>query len=328
MIMGAPAAAAVSKGSARKQGKKYFWGSERPGVLKRRVQIRMEQLPKKIEEVEERVARFRAAEMARVEAERLFLEDQKALLHEHEELVRTKRFRPVSSYQVDLSGYSDAEIAAVRARNPDADEEAIFRILSRMPRQASRSNVSEASVGEVSEVRPQSDAPKVVPQQDLKTVVGGSTDDRVQPEAVPQGVVSPAVNRAPVHIEASVTISPAADEKAGDPFSDSDWSDFNPDEWIEGDDYPEHLYEAVPDGVSYRLRRRTDLEELPKRIETPKLKELRDREEELDRRMDALIEQHGRNSMLWSQDVRDEVVRLDQDMTEVSKQLWAELAVQ
>jgi hypothetical protein len=90
--MGAAAAAAVSKGSARKLGKKYLWGSERPGVLKRRVQIRMEQLPKKLEKVEERVARFRAAELARVEAERLFLEDQKALSNEHEELVRAKRF--------------------------------------------------------------------------------------------------------------------------------------------------------------------------------------------------------------------------------------------
>jgi len=321
-------AAAVSKGTARKQGKKYLWGSERPGVLKRRVQIRMEQLPKKLEEVEERVARFRAAEMARVEAERLFLEDQKALLHEHEELVRTKRFRPVSSYQVDLSVYSDAEIAAVRARNPDADEEAIFRILSRMPRQASQSDVSEASVGEVSEVRPRRDVPKVVPQQDLRTAVGGSTDDRVQPEGVPQGVVSPAVNRTPVHIEASVTISSATDNDGGDPFSDSDWSDFNPDEWIEGDEYPEHLYEAVPDGVSYRLRRRIDLDELPKRVETPKLKELRDREEELDRRMDAVIEQHGRNDILWSQDVRDEVSQLRQDLSSISRELRAELTRQ
>jgi hypothetical protein len=164
-------------------------------------------------------------------------------------------------------------------RNPDADDEAIFRIPSRKPKEASHSKGSQVYLVETSEV---------VPQQDMTAAVQRNTDDRMQPEAVLNGVVSAAAKPAPVHIEASVTISSAADEDEDNPVKDGDWPDFKPEDWIEGDDYPHYLYEAVPDGLSYRLRRRIDLEELPKRVETPKLKELRDRKEELDRQIDAL----------------------------------------
>jgi hypothetical protein len=113
--MGATAAAVVSKGSARKQGKKYLWGSERPGVLERRVQTRMEQLPRKLAAVEERVARFREAELAKIEAERIFLEHQQALLNEHREEVRAKKLLRVP----DPGHHSEEEIAAVIARTPE-----------------------------------------------------------------------------------------------------------------------------------------------------------------------------------------------------------------
>jgi hypothetical protein len=113
--MGAKAAAANSKRSARKQGKKYLWGSERPGVLERRVQIRMEQLPEKLAAVEERVARFREAELAKIEAERIFLEHQQALLNEHREEVRAKKLLRVP----DPGHHSEEEIAAVIARTPE-----------------------------------------------------------------------------------------------------------------------------------------------------------------------------------------------------------------
>jgi hypothetical protein len=111
---------------------------------------------------------------------------------------------------------------------------------------------------------------------------------------------------APIHIEASVTIASDSSDARGEPpvtdGDDRDWSDFDPDAWEEGQDYPEHLYRAVQDrDRDYYLVPRTDMDEAVEPEPPEEFRELRQRERELENALDALIEKHGKNSMLWGQ---------------------------
>lgn len=319
--MGAAAAAAVSKGSARKQGKKYLWGSERPGVLKRRVQIRMEQLPKKLEEVEERVARFRAAELARVEAERLFLEDQKALLNEHEELVRSKRFRPVSSYVVPDDAFTSEEIAAVLAENPGADEDVARIILKKRKLRAGNSNVIDVGSGASTASVSQPVSLDVQRDGQSGERSDGGTEQKAKPVEAPKAVHEKP-KPAPVHIEASVTISSPTD--SGDDFSSvgTDFSDFDPEAWIEGQDYPEDRYREIPDRDGNRiLVHRTDQEDLSQAEMSPEVQALWARERELSKEQEELISRHGQVRMNWPQSAIDRLQSLSDEQIAIGIQL-------
>jgi hypothetical protein len=109
----------------------------------------------------------------------------------------------------------------------------------------------------------------------------------------------------PVHIEAAVTISSASEVDQYDE-SEGDWSDFDPEAWSRGEDYPEHLYEPVRlyDDV-WELRPRADLQELPKLDVPPEIQSPPDEKQRLKDEIDALLETHGLNRMVWSQETLD-----------------------
>lgn len=321
--MGAAAAATVSKGKAVKVGKRYDWGSERPGVLERRVQQRKEQMPKKLTDVEERVARFRAAELAKVEEERLYLEEQEALLKAHRERLKQRKtvFRPVSTYPVDLGRYPEEEVAAVRARNPDADDEAIFRILSRKPRETIQSSGTEGEVPERPDGVSRAHGPEVGSQDDDVPVPGvRSMEEKPRTEVVAKAVVPSQPKPAPIHIEASVRISSQSDVDEGD--DDQDWTDFDPEAWNEGDEFPRDRYERVrhPDGY-YHLREFANLDEAAEKAASPEFLALLERGRELQAETDSLIAQYGHGIGSKPQDAIDRLSYLRKEAIAVDIQM-------
>ncbi|WP_230534436.1 hypothetical protein [Microvirga roseola] len=302
--MGAAAAATVSNGKARKDGKKYRWGAERPGVLERRVQIRMKHLSKKLAEAEERAAKFRAAELAKVEAERLFLEEQKALLEQHREEVRRKRtFRPVHSFVVDDS-FTEQEIEAIQAENPGIDAEEARVLLSLRARKS-------LSTGIVS--GPSSAAAL---QGETLSEDQAIADVAAKPVPAPRASSPERAKPASVHIPAAVTISGGAD-------GGHEWADFDPDAWEEGEEYPRNLYIDVLTRDGYRvLERRTDLEEPETKPLTPEIEAMRHSQQEYEARQAKIRTRHGINPMLWPPEVIDEDRRIDEELTALNIKLW------
>jgi hypothetical protein len=286
-VMDAAATGAVSGSRARKEGKRYYWGAERPCVIERRVQLRKKQIDAEIAKIREEGEKAIARRVAAKEAERLKVLDQEVLLAKHREDVKRRRaFRPTSSYIVPKGTFTDEQLAKFMASHPSLSEEQARVLLSL--------EISQAEQMEMS-------GPESVSPQETDAAV----------PSAPQGP-------APVHIEASVTFS-----------SESDWSNFDPDAWEEGQPYPEDQYRDVlhPDG--YRLLvARTDLEEMKDPEVTPEIQALRTRRRELVRAEDALFDRYGRNRMLWTSEVIAEAGRLDKEATDVEIQLRKALAAQ
>lgn len=122
-----------------------------------------------------------------------------------------------------------------------------------------------------------------------------------------------------------MTISSASEVDQYDE-SEGDWSDFDPEAWSRGEDYPEHLYEPVRlyDDV-WELRPRADLLELPKLEVTPEIQSLRDERQRLEDEIDALLETHGLNRMVWSQEILDLETVLEAKLSDICNRLMARL---
>jgi hypothetical protein len=309
-VMGAAATGAVSGSRARKEGKRYYWGAERPSVIERRVQLRKKQIDVEIAKIREEGEKAIARRIAAKEAERLKVLDQEVLLAKHREDVKRRRaFRPTSSYIVPKGTFTDEQLAKFIASHPSLSEEQARVLLSLEISQAEQMEMS----GPESVSPQETDAAVSLASQGPAPVV----EQRAKPVET-KGVSSEKPKPAPVHIEASVTFS-----------SESDWSNFDPDAWEEGQLYPEDQYRDVlhPDG--YRLLvARTDLEEMKDPEVTPEIQALRDHRRELDRAEDELFEKHGTNRMTWTADVIAEASRLDQAVTEVDILLSKALAAQ
>jgi hypothetical protein len=313
LIMGAATVAVSSANRALKAGKRYEWGSERPGVLERRVQARKQQMPKKRAEIEERIARIREQEMEMLDDEERFLEEQAALLSAYRERMKARKrmVRVFSSFDVARHSFTREEIEAVKAGNPDADDEIAIHILSKR-----RMQVAEDA------------------SSDHEASASGSAETlsgTAEPVVPSKQAVSEKPKPAPIHIEASVTIASTSDEvrieASGSEGGDRDWSDFNPDAWEERQDYPEHLYCAVQDrDRDYYLVPRTDLDEPVEWEETEELRAMRQELFELEDALDALKAQHGRNSMLWSPETCAEAIRIDSRITDLVIQIRTNLA--
>ena len=137
--MGAAATGPVPHNRARKEGKRYRWGAERPSVLERRVQFRKKQIDAEIAEIEERYDREKALRIAAKEAERLKLADQEALLAEHREDVRQKKaFRSVGVHFV----FTAEQREAIKAQYPGIDDEEADFLLRKRARQSMAQSVS------------------------------------------------------------------------------------------------------------------------------------------------------------------------------------------
>jgi hypothetical protein len=308
-VMGAAATGAVSGSRARKEGKRYYWGAERPSVIERRVQLRKKQIDAEIAKIREEGEKAIARRVAAKEAERLKVLDQEVLLAKHREDVKRRRaFRPTSSYIVPKGTFTDEQLAKFKDSHPSLSEEQARVLLSLEISQTEQVEMSgPVSVSQETDaaVSSASQAPAPVVEQRAKPV---------ETKAVSSEKPKPA----PVHIEASVTFS-----------SESDWSNFDPDAWEEGQPYPEDQYRDVlhPDG--YRLLvPQTDMDEPVEPKVTPEIQALRDRRRELDRAEDELFEKHGTNRMTWTADVIAEANRLDQAVTEVDILLSKALAAQ
>jgi hypothetical protein len=309
-VMGAAATGAVSGSRARKEGKRYYWGAERPSVIERRVQLRKKQIDAEIAKIREEGEKAIARRVAAKEAERLKVLDQEVLLAKHREDVKRRRaFRPTSSYIVPRGTFTDEQLEEFMAVNPGLSEDEARVLLSMRTRQAAGSDVlgpqtiSPQETDAAVPSAPQGPAP-VVEQRAKPVETNAVSSEKPKP--------------APVHIEASVTFS-----------SESDWSNFDPDAWEEGQPYPEDQYRDVlhPDG--YRLLvARTDLEEMKDPEVTPEIQALRTRRRELVRAEDALFDRYGRNRMLWTSEVIAEAGRLDKEATDVEIQLRKALAAQ
>jgi hypothetical protein len=308
-VMGAAATGAVSGSRARKEGKRYYWGAERPSVIERRVQLRKKQIDAEIAKIREEGEKAIARRVAAKEAERLKVLDQEVLLAKHREDVKRRRaFRPTSSYIVPKGTFTDEQLAKFKDSHPSLSEEQARVLLSLEISQTEQVEMS----GPVS-VSQETDAAVSSASQGPAPVV----EQRAKP-VEPKAVSSEKPKPAPVHIEASVTFS-----------SESDWSNFDPDAWEEGQPYPEDQYRDVlhPDG--YRLLvPQTDMDEPVEPKVTPEIQALRDRRRELDRAEDELFEKHGTNRMTWTADVIAEANRLDQAVTEVDILLSKALAAQ
>ena len=324
--MGAAAAATVSKGKAVKVGKRYDWGSERPGVLERRVQQRKEQMPKKLADVEERVARFRAAELAKVEQERLYVEEQEALLKAHRERVKQGKavFRRVSSYPVEPGIYPQEEMDALRARMPGVrlSDFAARVILDDEKRDAQAeevclgADVASASLPldtpEVTNTRSEDDTPRQAVPEPI-------TQQSAMPAEAPKAVISDKPKPAPVHIEAKVTISSPSDEGEGD--TDQDWTDFDPETWNEGEEYPRDQFEHVKIGDVCFLRPLADVDEDNQTPPSPELLALWKQRDELEAETAGLIAKYGHGIGSKPQDVIDRLNYLSKEAISVAIQI-------
>jgi hypothetical protein len=310
-VMGAAATGAVSGSRARKEGKRYYWGAERPCVIERRVQLRKKRIDAEIAKIREEGEKAIARRVAAKEAERLKVLDQEVLLAKHREDVKRRRaFRRTSSFIVPRGTFTDEQRAAIKAKYPDIDDEEADFLLAKRARQGVEIPVPEAVSRQETEtaVSSASQGPAPVVEQRAKPV---------ETKVVPSEKPKPAA----VHIEASVTFSAGAGE------AERDWSDFDPEAWEEGQDYPEHLYRAVPDqDRTLFLVPNTDMDEPVEPKVTPEIQALRDRRQEIVRAEDDLFEKFGRNRMLWTAEVIAEAGRLDNEGTEIDIRLRKLLA--
>jgi hypothetical protein len=315
-VMGAAATGTVAGNRACKEGKRYYWGAERPSVIERRVQLRKKQIDIEIAQIREELEKEIARKVAAKEAERLKVLDQEVLLAKHREDVKRRRaFRKTSSYIVPKGTFTDEQVAAIKAQYPGIDDEEAHFLLSKRARQTAEPDIS---------------GPKPVsPQETDAAVLSASigpapfVEQRAEPVQAPKAVSTDKPKPTAVHIEASVTFSAGAGE------TECDWSDFDPEAWEEGQPYPEHLYRAVQDqDRNYYLVPNTEMDDSIEPVVTPEIRALRDRRQELEKALDDLFEKFGRNSMLWTAEVNAKVECLDQERTEVAIQLRKALAAQ
>jgi hypothetical protein len=307
--MGAAATGSVSVNTARRDGKRYTWGAERPGVIEKRVQSRKQQIDAEMAKIREEGEQWIARRLAAKEAEKKKLDDQEVLVAEHRKALKERRraFRVTNSFIVPKGTFTDEQLDEFMAANPGLSEDEARVLLSMRTRQAADSDVSGPAT--------------ISPQETDAAVLTASTGSSsvVEQRAKPietKAVSSEKPNPAPVHIEASVTFS-----------SESNWSNFDPDAWEDGQPYPEDQYRDVlhPDG--YRLLvPQTDMDEPVEPKVTPEIQALRDRRRELEKAEDELLDQFGRNPMLWSAEVTAEAGRLDQQTFEIEAQLRKLLA--
>jgi hypothetical protein len=314
--MGAAATGSVSVNTARKDGKRYTWGAERPGVIEKRVQSRKQQIDAEMAKIREEGEQWIARRLAAKEAEKKKLDDQEVLVAEHRKALKERRraFRVTNSFIVPKGTFTDEQLDEFMTANPGLSEDEARVLLSMRTRQAADSDVSGPATISTQEtdaaVPAASTGPSSVVEQRAKPI---------ETKAVPSEKPKPAA----VHIEASVTFSAGAGE------AERDWSDFDPEAWEEGQDYPEHLYRAVPDQErTLFLVPNTDMDDPVEPKVTPEIQALRDRRRELDRAEDELFAKHGTNRMTWTDEVIAEANRLDQAVTEVDILLSKVLAAQ
>jgi hypothetical protein len=314
--MGAAATGSVSVNTARKDGKRYTWGAERPGVIEKRVQSRKDQIDAEIAKIREEGEQWIARRVAAKEAEKKKLADQEVLVAEHRKALKERRraFRVTNSFIVPKGTFTDEQLHEFMTANPGLSEDEARVLLSMRTRQAADSDVSGPE-----SVSPQETDAAVSSAPQGPAPVVEQRAKPVETKAVPSEKPKPAA----VHIEASVTFS------AGTGEAERDWSDFDPEVWEEGQDYPEQLYRAVPDqDRTLFLVPNTDMDEPVEPKVTPEIQALRDRRQEIVRAEDDLFEKFGRNRMLWTAEVIAEAGRLDKEATEVDIQLWKLLAAQ
>ncbi|WP_262267147.1 MULTISPECIES: hypothetical protein [Microvirga] len=315
--MGAAATGSVSVNTARKDGKRYSWGAERPGVIEKRVQLRMDQIDAEMAKIREEGERAIARRLAAKQAEKKKLADQKVLVAEHRKALKEGRraFRVTNSFVVPKGSFTEEQLAEFMAANPGLSEKEARVLLSMRTCESEQSDVSR---------------PKTVsPQETNAAVPLASTEPPSVVEQRAKPVEAPKVDPiekpkpATVHIEAAVTFSANAGE------AERDWSDFDPETWEEGQPYPEHLYRAVQNqDRDYYLVPNTEMDEVVEPVVTPEIQALRDRCREIEKAQEELFEKFGRNRMLWTDEVIAEARRLDQEVTDVEIELRYALAAQ
>jgi hypothetical protein len=275
----------------------------------------MDQIDAEMAKIREEGEQLIARRLAAKQAEKKKLADQEVLVAEHRKALKERRraFRVTNSYIVPKGTFTDEQMAAIKAQYPGIDDEEAHFLLSKRARQTVEADVSGSETAS-----PQvTDA--VVPSVSTgpSSVVGqGAT-----PVEAPKAIASEKPKLAPVHIEASVTFCAGAGE------AERDWSDFDPESWEEGQDYPEHLYRALPDqDRNYYLVPRSDMDEPAEAAVTPEIQALRNRQRELEKSQEELIQKHGRNRMVWSAEVIAEAGRLSNELNDVDIQLGDALA--
>jgi hypothetical protein len=287
-------------------------------VIERRVQFRKKQIDAEIAQIKAEGEKEIARKVAAKEAERLKVIDQEALLAEHrEEIRRNKAFRRTSRHFV----FSAEEVAAIQAQYPGLDEEEARMLLSKRARQAASANAAglERSESRGTVVQPVSS--EAVRREAGSEAAQPVVEQAAKPVEAPKAVHAKP-KPGPVHIAAAVTISSEADEDGTDPFKDGEWSDFNPDEWIEGQDYPEDRYREVSDRDGYRvLVPRTEDNDLSQVEVGPEVQALWDRERELRKQQDELISRHGQVRMTWPQSALDKLQSLSDEQITIGIQM-------
>jgi hypothetical protein len=314
----------VSKATALKEGKRYDWGSERPGVIQRRIRSRKQQLSKKRAEVKARYTRLLNAAMAKLDDEERFLDEQDALVNAHRERMKErKQISLLSPNYSMISGgdFTVEEVEAVKLENPDVDDEIARYILLKKKMNAANSNATtlESSRGTAGDLplRPTNAAVQEVFQSHERVVKEPATPAQ---EAKAPSSESP--KPAACHVQASVAVSFESDDAEDNNYSERDWSDFNPDAWEEDQPYPEDRFRDVlrEDGCR-GLVRRTDLDELVEPDVTPEIQALLDRQQELENAQDALMHRHGRERMKWATEVTTEINRLEEEISAIRKRM-------
>jgi hypothetical protein len=314
--MGAAATGSVSVNTARKDGKRYTWGAERPGVIEKRVQSRKDQIDAEIAKIREEGERDIARRVAAKEAEKKKLADQEVLVAEHRKALKERRraFRVTNSFIVPKGTFTDEQVAEFMAATPGITEDEARVLLSMRSKQEGVSDLSGPEP-----LSPQ----KADAAGSLASREPSVADQRAKPVDAPKVIASEKPKPAAVHIEGSVTFSAGAGQ------ADRDWSDFDPETWEEGQPYPEHLYRAVQNqDRDYYLVPNTEMDEVVEPVVAPEIQALRDRCREIEKAQEELFEQFGRNRMLWTDEVIAEARRLDQEVTDVEIELRKALAAQ
>jgi hypothetical protein len=308
--MGAVATGSVSVNTARKDGKRYSWGAERPGVIEKRVQSRKEQIDAEIAKIREEGERAIARRVAAKEAEKKKLADQELLVAEHRKKLKERRraFQVTNSFIVPKGTFTDEQLSEFMASHPSLSEEQAGFLLS-----LEISRTAQAAKSGTEPVSPQeTDAAVSVVSNEPASVV----DQRAKPTEVPKVVASEKPKPAPVHIEASVTFSAGASE------AERDWSNFDPEAWEEGRPYPEHLYRVVQDqDRDYYLVPNTDMDEVVGPEITQEVQTLLDRQQELENAQDVLLHNCGRDRTTWAIEVITELNRLEGEISMIRKRL-------
>ncbi|MBM1175427.1 hypothetical protein [Microvirga arabica] len=311
--MGAAATGSVPHNRARKEGKRYRWGAERPSVLERRVQFRKKQIDAEIAQIKAEGEKEIARKVAAKEAERLKVLDQEVLLAEHREDVRKRRtFRETSSYIVPKGTFTDEQLVEFMASNPGLSEKEARVLLSMRTQQEEQTDLSRP------DPMPSQDGDATAPS----SMTGSSPDG--EPKAKPVEAAKAVREKskpAPIHIAASVTISsPTDDDEVRS--KGTDWSDFDPDKWVEGQDYPEDRYREITDRDGNRvLVARTDEEDLSETEVSPEVQALWDREEQLSKEQQELTAHHGQIRMNWPQSALDRMEALRRQKIAIGIQL-------